>query len=316
MYRVASLFCGIGGSDLGMIGGFYYLGNHYVSLPFEIVYAVDFDKSVVEVYNHNFRNKAICADVCDEDFTKVPDVDVVIGGFPCQSFSTANTKRNFTDDRALLYKQIVRFLRVKQPKYFICENVKGLTTLQKGEVLKTILQEFSDCGYTIKYEVLNAVDYGIPQKRERIIIVGQRGNENGFVFPHPTIDVVPLRRVVDPFSDKNKRLIFSKRAIEGAKKHMNDSAFRRLNARNLDEPCTTITAHLGKVTCNSGDPIICLDKEKELYRRLSVREAARIQSFPETFNLHQIEGKALKQIGNAVPPMMMWYVARALSENF
>lgn len=136
MLKVASLFCGCGGSDLGLLGGFSYLGHHYPRLNYEIVFAIDFDKYAVETYNRNFIHQAVCADVADIDFKQLPYTDLLIGGFPCQSFSTVNPTKNTNDERANLYKQIVRFLKEKSPKYFICENVKGLLTLQKGAIIK------------------------------------------------------------------------------------------------------------------------------------------------------------------------------------
>ena len=127
--KVASLFCGCGGSDLGLIGGFTYLKKDYARTPFEIVYANDFDSKAVETYSANFTHKAVCADVCKEDFDHIPDVDLVVGGFPCQSFSTVNPTKDTDDDRAHLYKQVVRILKAKKPKVFVCENVKGLFLL-------------------------------------------------------------------------------------------------------------------------------------------------------------------------------------------
>ena len=174
--KVASLFCGCGGSDLGMIGGFTFLNKKYKKLAFDIVYAVDFDKWAVDTYNQNFTHKAVCADVVNEDFTTIPDVDVMIGGFPCQSFSTVNPTKDTNDDRANLYKQIVRFLHIKQPKYFICENVKGLMTLQKGAIIKKIIEEFTDEGYSVQYKLIKAVEFGVPQRRERVIILGIRND--------------------------------------------------------------------------------------------------------------------------------------------
>ena len=123
--KVVSLFCGCGGSDLGMIGGFQYLDQNYPELPFEIVYALDFDRWAVDTYNKNFSHPAVCEDILKVDFNSLPDADIMIGGFPCQSFSTVNPTKDTNDARANLYKQIVRFLQIKRPKYFICENVKG-----------------------------------------------------------------------------------------------------------------------------------------------------------------------------------------------
>ena len=314
--KVASLFCGCGGSDLGLIGGFDYLGKNYQKLDFEIVYALDFDKWAVDTYNKNFEHKAVCADICDVDFAEIPDVDVMIGGFPCQSFSTVNPTKDTNDARANLYKQIVRFLKVKQPKYFICENVKGLMTLQKGTIITKILDEFKAMGYNVKYKLIKAVEYGIPQKRERVIIVGMRNDlRYNYEFPKAILEennYTPLSAVIDNLAIDEQRYYFSERAVQGVKNAKNN--MKRGLWQDLSLPCLTITAHLAKTSMNSRDPILLVNPEKELYRRFTPREAARIQSFPDTFRLNDSESKSYKQIGNAIPPVMMWHVAQALQD--
>lgn len=312
--KVASLFCGCGGSDLGMIGDFTYLNKYYNALNFEIVYAVDFDKYAVDTYNKNFEHKASCADVTDVDFESLPDVDVMIGGFPCQSFSTVNPTKDTNDDRANLYKQIVRFLEVKKPKFFICENVKGLLTLQKGGIIKKITTEFGNVGYHVDYKLIKAVEYGVPQRRERVIIVGIRNDlDLRYKFPNPVCkegNYTPLSAVIDELAISEQKYYFSERAVQGmknAKANMKRGLWQDLNG-----PCLTITAHLAKTSINSRDPLLLVDPEKELYRRFTPREAARIQSFPDSFILNDSESKSYKQIGNAIPPVMMWYVAKSL----
>lgn len=314
--KVASLFCGCGGSDLGLLGGFDYLGKNYQKLDFEIVYALDFDKWAVDTYNKNFEHKAVCADICDVDFEEIPDVDVMIGGFPCQSFSTVNPTKDTNDARANLYKQIVRFLKVKQPKYFICENVKGLMTLQKGTIITKILDEFRAMGYNVRYKLIKAVEYGIPQKRERVIIVGIR-KDLIYNYEYPKAicgenNYTPLSAVIDDLAINEQKYYFSERAVQGVKNAKNN--MKRGLWQDLSLPCLTITAHLAKTSMNSRDPILLVNSEKELYRRFTPREAARIQSFPDTFLLNDSEPKSYKQIGNAIPPVMMWYIAQALQK--
>ena len=316
-YKVASLFCGCGGSDMGLLGGFDYLGEEYKKLDFEIVYALDFDKWAVDTYNKNFEHKAVCADICSVDFETLPDVDVMIGGFPCQSFSTVNPTKDTNDDRANLYKQIVRFLKIKQPKFFICENVKGLMTLQGGAIINKILGEFSSMGYHVKYKLIKAVEFGVPQRRERVIIVGIRNDiDVTYVYPRPTHNeknYVPLRSVIDKLDIENQKYYFSERAVQGVKNAKNN--MKRGLWQDLNQPCLTITAHLAKTSMNSRDPILLVDAEKELYRRFTPREAASIQSFPNTFLLNDSEPKSYKQIGNAIPPVMMWHIAKALQTS-
>lgn len=315
--KVASLFCGCGGSDLGMIGGFKFLNKRYKKLNFDIVYAVDFDKWAVETYNLNFKHKAVQADIMDVDFNSLPDIDVMIGGFPCQSFSTVNPTKDTNDARANLYKEIVRFLHTKHPKFFICENVKGLLTLKKGAIIRKIVDEFTEEGYNVQYRLLKAVEFGVPQRRERVIIVGIRKDVKcDYQFPVGICTeeegFTPLSKVIDALAIHEQKYYFSERAVQGVKNAKNN--MKRGLWQSLDAPCLTITSHLAKTSMNSRDPILLVDPAKELYRRFTPREAARIQSFPDDFILNESEPKSYKQIGNAVPPVFMWYIAKSLEE--
>lgn len=316
--KVASLFSGCGGSDLGMIGGFKYLGKDYERLDFDIVYAVDFDSKAVRTYNANFEHQAVCADVTLVDFNDITEeIDVMIGGFPCQSFSTVNPTKDTNDARANLYKEIVRFLHTKQPKYFICENVKGLLTLKGGEIIRKIVQEFHNEGYSIQYKLLKAVEYGIPQKRERVIIIGIR-NDINITYSYPNGSntqsmAVPLSKVIDTLELDNPKYYFSEKAVQGMRNAKNN--MKRGLWQDLNSPCLTITSHLAKTSINSRDPVLLVDPTKELYRRFTPREAARIQSFPDTFSFPVTDPSAYKQIGNAVPPVFMWHIAKALQDS-
>lgn len=316
--KVASLFCGCGGSDLGTLGGFNFLGKEYTRLPFDIVYAVDFDMKAVETYNHNFKHPAVCADVCSINFEIIPDVDMIIGGFPCQSFSTVNPTKDTNDARANLYKQIVRILHEKKPKVFICENVKGLLLLQHGAIIKRIAKEFEAEGYNVQYQLIKAVEFGVPQRRERVIIVGIRKDiDFNYHFPAPLLkekEYVPLKKVIDKLDSDNPKYYFSQKAVEGMKKAKNN--MKRGLWQDLNSPCLTITSHLAKTSINSRDPVLLVDPEKEIYRRFTPREAARIQSFPDTFEFPVSDSFAYRQIGNAVPPVMMWYVANSVLGAF
>lgn len=314
--RVASLFCGCGGSDLGMLGGFEFLSRIYSPLPFEIVFAVDSDRKAVETYNANFSHPALCADVQNVDFQAIGDVDVLIGGFPCQSFSTVNPTKNTNDARANLYKEIVRFLEEKHPKFFICENVKGLMTLQKGAIIQKVVREFAQAGYRVAYQLVKAVEFGVPQKRERVFIVGIRTDQPvTYRFPVPLLcpaDYVPLSAVIDSLALEDAKYYFSQRAVDGMKRAKNN--MKRGLWQDLSQPCLTITSHLAKTSLNSRDPVLLVDPSCELYRRFTPREAARIQSFPDSFVFPVSDTFAYRQIGNAVPPVLMWHIARTLLE--
>lgn len=299
-----------------MLGGFTYLGHHYPRLAYDVVYAVDFDKYAVDTYNRNFAHPAVCADVSDVDFRSLPEIDVLIGGFPCQSFSTVNPTKDTNDDRANLYKQIVRFLIEKRPKYFICENVKGLITLQKGAIISKIVREFESVGYAVQYKLMKAVEFGIPQRRERVFIVGVRNDlDDKFTYPEPLNSAgnyVPLNTVIERLDIPEQKYYFSERAVQGMKSAKNN--MKRGLWQDLNGPCLTITSHLAKTSINSRDPLLLVDPSKELYRRFTPREAARIQSFPENFVLNSSEAKSYKQIGNAIPPVLMWHIAKSLQD--
>lgn len=312
--RVASLFCGCGGSDLGTLGGFTFLDKEYYRLPTEIVYAIDFDPKAVQTYNSNFEHPAVCDDVCNVDFEKIPDLDLLIGGFPCQSFSTVNPTKDTNDARANLYKQIVRALHCKHPQAFICENVKGLMTLQKGEIIKRIIGEFEEEGYNVTYKLVRAVDFGIPQRRERVIIVGIR-KDIDYTYLYPIAQYqegryVPLKSVIDSLEIDEKKYYFSEKAVVGMKNAKNN--MKRGLWQDLDLPCLTITSHLAKTSINSRDPVLLVDAEREIYRRFTPREAARIQSFPDDFVFPVSDHFAYKQIGNAVPPVLMWNIINSI----
>lgn len=321
--KVASFFCGCGGSDLGMIGDFDYLGKHYSVLPFEITYALDIDKFAVQTYNYNFQHPAICGDVKDVEIQNLEDFDLLLGGFPCQSFSTVNPTKDTNDERANLYKELVKILKAKQPKFFICENVKGLMSLQKGEILKKVITEFEGVGYKVKYKLLLGSNFGIPQKRERVFIVGVRKDiDIEFEFPKETHSEiprsnterwVPLKSVISELELENPKYYFSEKAVLGMKNAKNN--MKRGLWQDLDGQCLTITSHLSKASLNSRDPVLLVDSERELYRRFTPREAASIQSFPENFEFPVSDIQAYKQIGNAIPPVLMWHIANELGKR-
>ncbi|WP_052089932.1 DNA (cytosine-5-)-methyltransferase [Porphyromonas canoris] len=315
--KVASLFCGLGGLDLGLLGGFSYLGKYYERLPFDIDYAIDSDPYSSQIYNENFSHKCLIGDVRDITIESLPQFDLLTGGFPCQSFSISaqNPPRlGCKDERGMLFFEMVRILKEKHPRFFIAENVKGLISANKGKAFPMIVDEFAKAGYQIKWEVLNAYNYGVPQKRERVFIVGFREKSDYLKFSFPlSIDNREKRVLADVVRDEdnlNETFYFSQRAVDGmmaVRTKMNKG-----RAQQLDAPCNTISAHLAKVSLNSTDPVLMVGNR---YRRFSPREAALIQSFPETFSLSSVsQGRQYKAIGNAVPPVMMWHIAKALAD--
>lgn len=316
--KVASLFCGCGGMDLGVMGGFSYLGKTYAENPFDIVYSVDNDEYCTKIYNENFKHKCTVKDVREIDIDNMPDFDMLLGGFPCQSFSISaqNPPRlGYKDERGMLFFEMVKILKARQPRFFIAENVKGILSANGGKAFPMIIGEFQNAGYKVAYKLLNAYEFGVPQKRERVIIVGFREEEDYHKFKYPLkvrcSEQKVLGDVIMEEANKDEKLFFSERAVAGmmaVRDKMNKG-----RAMKLEEPCNTISAHLAKVSLNSTDPVFMVDGR---YRRFSAREAARIQSFPDTFKLDSVSQiRQYKAIGNAVPPVLMWHVIRALQET-
>jgi DNA (cytosine-5)-methyltransferase 1 len=319
MYKVVSLFCGCGGADLGLLGGFTYNNQYYEKLPFEIIYATDIDEKAVATYKKNFSGgMVVCEDIKKLDNSTIPACDILVGGFPCQSFSTVNPTKNPFDERAQLYKEMAQVAEEKQPKIIIAENVKGFKTLHRGSIFNTVVSEFEKKGYKVIFSLINASDYGVPQKRERVIIIAVRKDihdvKGNFEFPQKVTEnnKVPLSVAVPKVDIEDEKYYFSERAVLGLKKAK--SNMKRGLAQNLDEPCLTVTSHLAKTSLNSRDPVLLVDPTKELYRRFTPDEAARIQSFPDTFEFAGSEFDAYRQIGNAIPPVMFWHIAESVSD--
>lgn len=303
--------------DLGVIGGFLYLGKEYAENPFDIVYSVDNDEYCTKIYNENFRHKCIVKDVRDINIDEMPEFDMLIGGFPCQSFSISaqNPPRlGYKDERGMLFFEMVRILKARQPRFFIAENVKGILSANNGKAFPMIIKEFENAGYKVVHKLLNASEYGVPQKRERVIIVGFHNEEDFTKFKYPQKVHASERKVLGDVimedANKDEKLFFSEKAVAGmmaVREKMNKG-----RAMNLNEPCNTVSAHLAKVSLNSTDPVFMVDGR---YRRFSTREAARIQSFPDSFKLDSVSQiRQYKAIGNAVPPVLMWNVMRALQK--
>lgn len=302
--RVVSLFSGAGGLDLG-----FTMAGH------EIVWANDVYEDAVKTYRRNLGDHIVCKDIALVDAADIPDCDIIIGGFPCQGFSVANVKRHVDDERNVLYKQLIRIIEAKKPKFFLAENVKGLTNLAKGAVFQMILSDFRALGYQVDFRVLNAADFGVPQTRQRVIIVGVRNDVDfTYNFPHPThsktgADGLPkwvsvskaLAGIPDP--DQPNDLPNH----EYSKYKLNFNGY--LGHRQLDpeKPAPTVTARGD----NKGGVVILPHPNAE--RRMSCRELARIQSFPLDYEFYGNRSSVYRQIGNAVPPLLGYAVAKVFN---
>ncbi len=367
--RIISFFSGAGGMDLGFL-----LAGH------EIVWSNDFDKDAVRTYNGNIGirvgHESILGDITkildipDEEINElIPDADVVIGGFPCQGFSIANINRNMEDDeRNFLYLELLRIITIKHPSFFVLENVKGLENIEGGEVLNMIMDDLEGAGYNVCYDVLNAYNYGVPQNRERVIIVGirndliniynipkqepVRGRDRKILYVQPTHsknsivneDFTSWQKVNYLYSlwlngnlDPNTNYLRNEEGVIYRLQTLRDTIadlpedFKSDNTEILNH-----TGSLCKVNINNrvgnratdwdkyaptimgrgsgtGGPLIIPHPLQ--HRRLSVREVARIQTFPDDFHFMGSNSACYRQIGNAVPVLMAYNIAKLLPVN-
>lgn len=303
--KVVSLFSGAGGLDLG-----FKMAGH------NIIWANDLYGDAVETYRKNIGDHIVCEDINNVSSDEVPDCDIIIGGFPCQGFSVANTKRHVNDERNELYKQLIRIITAKKPKFFLAENVKGLTNLAKGEVFKMILQDFSDIGYRVKYKILNAADYGVPQTRQRVIIVGVRNDIDWeYQYPVPTHNSkgedglpvwVSVSEAMAPIPDPDKPNALPNHTYSKYKLNINGYLGHRLLDPN--KPAPTVTAR--------GDSKggVVIHPHPNGQRRMSCRELAAVQSFPLDYEFVGNNSSVYRQIGNAVPPLLGYAVANVFNQ--
>ena len=317
--RVVSLFAGCGGADVGILGGFRFGNRNYGRLSTRIVHASDIDAKAVRTYNANFPHLSEATDIRDLSLEGIA-ADLVVGGFPCQSFSTVNPTKDPNDDRGQLYLQMARIIKEVRPRAFIAENVKGFMVLGKGRHFNRAIDAFERSGYTVNFMLINSADFGVPQLRQRVFIVGIRSDlKQVFEFPKSTHSAAgkgrmkpwkPLRDILLNEDEIPEKYYFSKRAVQGVDKAKNN--MKRALAQDVNHPSLTITSHLAKASLNSRDPVLLPDPVRRLYRRFTPREAARIQSFPDKFVFPGSDADAYRQIGNAIPPVLMWHLVRQL----
>ncbi len=331
--RLASLFSGVGGLDIG-----------FVQAGFKIIYANDIDKDVWTTYERNNGIKIDKRSLFDIPSCDVPDVDGIIGGPPCQSWSLAGAMRGINDERGQLFYEYIRIIRDKQPKFFVAENVPGmLSSTHKNEFVK-IINEMEKLGYKVTYDIYDARNYGVPQERKRVIIVGYR-SDLGFAFvpPEPTHSKliyssldglktqkwVTLKQAISdlpqavPALDKNKpnpEVNFPNH--EYMLGNFSTIYMSRNRRKTWDEQSFTIQAGGRHAPLHPDScPMQKVGTDKWIftgsyYRRMTVREAARIQTFPDDFIFYYTNvAQGYKMVGNAVPVMLSRAIARKIKSE-
>jgi len=294
--RIASMFAGCGGLDFA----FHKQPDRYA-----VVYVNDFNKDSCDTYEKYYKFKPTCQDITKIE--TIPDCDILTGGFPCQGFSVANLYRKETDNRNKLYLELVRLLKLKKPKYFIFENVKGILSLggyennvdkknHTGKIFKMIVSDLEKCGYTVKTKLFKVKWYAIPQNRERVIFIGIRSDiseKTNFKWPIETQEITKTLKdaIGDLPIDYNEEIQHI-----GTKHKVKITGYMGNRKLEWDKISPTITGRGG----GTGGPVINVHPSGK--RRMTVREYARIQTFPDDFIFEGSVSSMYRQIGNAVPP--------------
>lgn len=323
--KIASLFAGCGGLDLG-----------FKQAGAKIIWANEYDKTIFPTHKLNFPEVTLnIKSICDIDASEVPEIDGLIGGPPCQSWSEAGSRKGILDKRGQLFYEYIRILTAKKPKFFLAENVSGILHARHGGAYQEILRLFQEAGYRLYHQLLNAVDYGVPQDRKRVIIIGVRHDiKREYRFPkaeiynHLTLKEVisDLKKSARPALEKNKPnpdlMIANHEYMIGG---FSPIFMSRNRVRGWDEPSFTIQAGGRQAPIHPSAPkMVKIEKDKfifspgreDKYRRLSIRECARIQSFPDDFyfQYHNVTD-GYKMIGNAVPVELARRLAVSLYEQ-
>lgn len=305
-YSVVSMFSGCGGLDFGFLGGFEYKGKSYGRNPFSIISAYDFDERCVETYTKNIGAHIQCRDLSTLHSSQIPSADLLIGGFPCQDFSICGPQAGLGSVRGRLYKTLVKYMDLHGPAVVVAENVPHLERIDGGKALQKIIRELESANIGYKFHVwkLFAPDYGVPQNRKRIFLIGIRSDFDLIPkLPTPThansapsIEwaISDLERIKDEAIPNQSQYFTASKAKNGG--GQGDEVSKR------GEPAYTIRAN----------PRSRIQFHYKLPRRLTVRECARLQTFPDSFPFYHSTTANIMQIGNAVPPVLAHHVATSI----
>ena len=299
MYKVVSLFSGCGGLDLG-----------FKKAGFDIIWANDFDKYAVESYKHNISDHIICEDINNIKPSDIPEHDLLLAGFPCQPFSMMGKELGFSDYRGTLFFKILNILKYHldtfgSPKIIVLENVKNLQTHDNGKTFKIMKESLEKLGYTVNVDTLNSADYGVPQTRNRTYVVGIKDLPGTFQFPKE----LPLEKTLQDLLENNvdKKYFLSDKILKTV---MSTGTKNYYAKPEIDLPIARpLCATMAKMHRASQDNYVT-DNGK--IRRLTPRECARLQGFPDSFEIVVSDSQAYKQFGNAVTVNVSFQVANSI----
>lgn len=293
--RFIDLFCGI--------GGFHTAAR---SLDLQGVFACDINEECRKTYLANYGLEPH-GDIASIDTKSIPDHDLLCAGFPCQPFSIIGDRAGFADARGTLFFELERIILAKQPPMIVLENVRQLVSHDKGQSLKKILCSLKALGYWADYRILNALKFGLPQKRERVIIVAFKERLNSFPWPTDTVPMKPLSQVLEQYPD-DKHFVSERIKLSRLAKHtpkVQPSIWHENKAGN-------VSSHPFSCALRAGASYNYLLVDGE--RRLTPREMLRLQGFPDTFEIVCNDSQTRKQAGNSVPvPMIRAILQRVVN---
>lgn len=309
-FTIVSYFCGCGGFDLGFRGGFRYHNEEYPALSFNILKAYDNEPRCVATYNDYFgTDHAFVKDLACTNPKEVPKADVLIGGFPCQEFSSCGPLGGLETERGRLYETMIAYMNAHKPIIVVGENVINLERMEKGEVLRTIKKDLANAGYKVDIWKMFAPDYGVPQRRTRLIILCVR-NDIFTDYGFPSIPKANFRDnprtiewAIGDLESITDNSVPNQDEYFGASKAKNGNG-QGDESNHRDKPAYTIRAN----------PKSRVQFHYSLDRRLTVRECARIQTFPDDFEFKFSKTMNISQIGNAVPPVLAYQVAKSVQD--
>ena len=305
-WSIISFFSGCGGLDLGFLGGFNYNGLKHKRLPFDILGAYELDEKAIETYRLNIDDNAFVQDLSKFKPDIMPKADILIGGFPCQDFATCGPRRGLDSERGRLYRSLIKYAKTHRPKMMVGENVPGLENIGGGEILKQIVNEIREVGYKVEIWKLFGPDYGIPQNRTRIIIICVRDDLDGFPIMPKATHLGKHRTI--KWAIQDLRHLDCEMVVPNQSQYFMASKAKKGNGQGdevsrANEPGYTVRANAKSR----------VQFHYDLDRRLTVRECARLQTFPDDFVFPHSATSNIMQIGNAVPPMLGHIVAGSVA---